>query len=330
MQVTKFLGMGTSGIFSMDHTKTRKPYHISERARDLDDLSETIYGNYTYGLFMKGWPTKDPDTVKWVNWRWPRYEWVENGVKTVFQYYVHDGIVLHQLFFHNIEGDNAEGCDLEHDPSLSGEMRLQDVDYLSCDSQDEQRGRRHGSTEPEQTGPCGYGRVQSHSGCQVMAVIDVFVDGRRTKIPQDKGLPNFNPLGKDCTREIVVAYRLSLLPDQPTWRDFIIPATKANVEKLLWDEIESQGRTCMNLNVLHKPLLGVKTQDHDGTSEPEVLGQHHKQLLMIQYLAARHLEHILSACAIPFPTPENPHPGPESVALTCGDISGHRICTSAS
>jgi hypothetical protein len=58
----------------------------------------------------------------------------------------------------------------------------------------------------------------------------------------------------------------------------------------------------------------------------------------IEYLAWRHLEHILSVCAIPLSipslkTPDKRRRSPAdntSVALTCGDMSGHRISTSAS
>lgn len=72
----------------------------------------------------------------------------------------------------------------------------------------------------------------------------------------------------------------------------------------------------------------------------------------IEYLMWRHTEHILSVCVIPLsvspllhedevpgPTPTAPKLGTSSgkenehevpLALTCGDISGHRICTSAS
>lgn len=60
----------------------------------------------------------------------------------------------------------------------------------------------------------------------------------------------------------------------------------------------------------------------------------------IEYMSWRHLEHILSVCAVPLMTftlfedeisPNLGNPDDEPiVALTCGDMSGHRICTSAS
>lgn len=55
----------------------------------------------------------------------------------------------------------------------------------------------------------------------------------------------------------------------------------------------------------------------------------------IEYLTWRHLEHILSVCAIPLSPPSLFESGTskvqnEAIALTCGDLSGHRVCTSAS
>lgn len=340
MQVTtQCLGEGTSGIFSMDHIKTSEPYLVSNRARDLEDLSEMAYGNYSYGLFMTGWPTTEPTSVKWVNWRWPRYEWETENLRIVFQYYVHDGIVLHQLLFHNINKKGAVDLDLKHDPSLSGEMRIQDLNYLSRNTQDEQKGQMAGSPEPERAGPFGYGRVKAHANSQVVAVIDVFINGRRTKIPIGEDLPKLEPLGVGCTREIVVAYRLSVIPHQPgelvTWDKFMIPAAKANVRNLLWDKIEEMSSRCLDPKILVLPPVGQRTAqtdatDHDGESKQGGKGEADTQLRMIRYLTVRHLEYILSVCAIPVRSSPNEPLDSAPVALTCGDMSGHRICTSAS
>lgn len=366
MQVTQCLEKGHSGLFSMDHTETRHPSLVSQRARDIDHLSETARGNYSYGLFMTDWPTTDPSSIKWLNWRWPRYEWKTGNLTTIFQYYVHEGVVLHQLLFHNA---SDKAIDLKHDPSLSGEMRVRDLDYLYCNDQDEQRTQVAGSPQQEHTGPRGYGRVQCHPNCQVVAVIDVFIDGRRKEIPEGRDLETLEPLGVGCTREIVIAYRLSLIPYQPavTWQDFMIPAAKANVGKLLRDEIEKMGSRCLDPELLDLPLVGrtiqntlvadardygskraedavqtdavqtdavqTDSREHDGGSGQRGFEKTGIQQRVVRYLTARHLEHILSVCAVPVPCshnePTHPSPHPVPVALTCGDMSGHRICTSA-
>ncbi|RAR01649.1 mg2+ transporter zinc transport protein [Stemphylium lycopersici] len=55
----------------------------------------------------------------------------------------------------------------------------------------------------------------------------------------------------------------------------------------------------------------------------------------IDFIMRRNLEHILSVCSIPLPEPgqdpsDDQEPINEPIGLTCGDMSGHRIVTSAS
>ncbi|KAG8169525.1 hypothetical protein KVR01_000270 [Diaporthe batatas] len=74
IQINQFLGAGHSGIFSMDHINTDVPYYVSERASDLDALgSENVYPSLGVYLPKAYRPNRAPE-MKWVNWRWPRYE----------------------------------------------------------------------------------------------------------------------------------------------------------------------------------------------------------------------------------------------------------------
>jgi hypothetical protein len=55
----------------------------------------------------------------------------------------------------------------------------------------------------------------------------------------------------------------------------------------------------------------------------------------IDFIMRRNLEHILSVCSIPNPQSfrhfdKNQESIEHAIALTCGDMSGHRIVTSAS
>lgn len=74
IQINQFLGAGKSGIFSMDHKKTDVPYYVSVRASDLDALASGN-GDPSFGVHLPSafLPSRAPE-MKWVNWRWPRYE----------------------------------------------------------------------------------------------------------------------------------------------------------------------------------------------------------------------------------------------------------------
>lgn len=64
-------------MFSLDHASTDKPYYISSRADELNKLEKqkSRRESLSFGLSLpKSFrPDKVPE-VKWVNWRWPRYE----------------------------------------------------------------------------------------------------------------------------------------------------------------------------------------------------------------------------------------------------------------
>lgn len=74
LQMSQFLGAGSSGVFSTDHEYTAEPYLIDNRADDLNRLS---LGNddLSFGLYLprEFLPYQIPK-MRWVNWRWPRYE----------------------------------------------------------------------------------------------------------------------------------------------------------------------------------------------------------------------------------------------------------------
>lgn len=60
----------------MDHISTDEPYFVVDRAEFLNSLSSKFSrGNESFGLRLspRYWPDQ-PLEVKWVNWRWPRYE----------------------------------------------------------------------------------------------------------------------------------------------------------------------------------------------------------------------------------------------------------------
>ncbi|CCD53641.1 hypothetical protein BofuT4_P136860.1 [Botrytis cinerea T4] len=75
------------------------------------------------------------------------------------------------------------------------------------------------------------------------------------------------------------------------------------------------------------PLFSV------GESIPNVSSREseawNKLKINFDFIFHRHLEHLLSVCAIPISSYESSN-NTSAVALTCGDISGHWICISAS
>lgn len=77
IQMSQFLGAGNSGLFSIDHKSTGKPYFVTSRGDRLSELAKAGSGDekFSFGLTLprKFLPDLVPE-VKWVNWKWPRYE----------------------------------------------------------------------------------------------------------------------------------------------------------------------------------------------------------------------------------------------------------------
>lgn len=128
VQMSQFLGAGHSGMFSIDQRLTEEPYLVRARAEMLEELSASVGTEFSFGL---GVPWEfcplEPPEVKWVNWRWPRYEYDTKipNVKASFQYVVHDKAVFQQFVLTNSGG---ESVDFEY--QLGKDMLLRDLDYL--------------------------------------------------------------------------------------------------------------------------------------------------------------------------------------------------------
>lgn len=155
IQMSRYLGVGKSGIFSMNQRSSEEPYKICERAKQLHSLS-TRKGDilsFGMGLSPKFCPNQPPQ-IKWVNRRWPRYEYDTQlpNVKACVQWVVHKGVVLQQLFFEN-SGDHA----VDFQFVLPRDICIQDLNDLHPDYQFRSFNEEKGFLSSP--GPNGYGLI---------------------------------------------------------------------------------------------------------------------------------------------------------------------------
>lgn len=151
----------------------------------------------------------------------------------------------------------------------------------------------------------------------VSLIMALFVNGRPQKISgKDRwkmtGTEHIDTAGRV---RITMAYRLQLAsPKRSTWKSCLIPASVSNID----DNLKAS---------LYSSLDFTSSRSRE-----------------LNFTIGRTLEHILSTCALPVSgkpvwdtfdpsqrgTQEVVNEGAEmGIALTCGDISGHRISTSA-
>lgn len=498
--MSQYLGVGHSGMFSMDHRSTSEPYMVRERAADIDALARSP-GVFFSGsrLGLRGFWSRDPPQVRWVNWRWPRYEDITDipHVTASSQWIVHDEIVLQQVV---LKSSGFQPAIIPYE--LTKDIWLRDLDYLDSDHpfnhsaegyscvpgphgygyvcvhaldrsgrvEDPNIGNNcHGkngttttsgivmSTAPPKAQPsnaklartvnadaaiagapneaspqpeseCAGGDrksfetpvEQSRNPDSIAVIINLFINGRAAIIHGD-GIHKSRFTIEPCRTvdvpcaEIVVAYKLIFLPSgQADWRNFLVSAHEADINKILreeterlWenagppslcsldlscvepmefssprsdftnagcddiDNVESEKKNTFvgradagngdlgdNVVVSKKAGEAISARQH---TDPPNGAPVAKSCLPngafatrknIEYFAWRHLEHILSVCAIPVLTPplfeglssgksdhhqaskpvswEGEGKDDVPIALTCGDMSGHRVCTSAS
>ncbi|KAI7776719.1 hypothetical protein LA080_004653 [Diaporthe eres] len=150
IQMSRFLGAGRSGMFSMNHRSTLDPCVVCKRASDLHTLSTSRTDHLTFLLDLPSqFCSNEPPRVKWVNWRWPRYEYNTQfpKVRACLQWVVHEGAVLQQFV---LENSGEQPVDFQF--RLRKGIRVCDLDYL-----------RRGSGIPFRDwcvpGPNGYGHI---------------------------------------------------------------------------------------------------------------------------------------------------------------------------
>lgn len=166
----------------------------------------------------------------------------------------------------------------------------------------------------------------------------------------------------DVTRrlEIITAYRMLLqTPSDVAWKDLVIKADEIDMDCFMKENslrpeylpsisghisVPPSPPNKMDYETnLHKDQRvvkeGINKSGDDQEPEAAMSPTQVKHLLgmpqpssspsdHIEYLIWRNLEHILSVCSVPVGPKRDGEIQP--IALTCGDLSMHRVCTSAS
>lgn len=255
----------------------------------------------------------------------------------------------------NFDIQNAEDADAQTTPSPATKT---DATHAKSDARKtsiEQQERQKFSEQPP----------------GIASLITMFVNGRavrkrgatakggqaeKWKMPSEEDTDSTASVKKTLKTqgqlEIIVAYKLmETSQTEGDWRKFVISAKDANINEYLRDEVEKFWKTvpisALRLSQVDQentnPAQPTAVQDTGKQRDLETQGRQREALsgelrlgsarpeMFLEYLAWRHLEHILSVCAVPMcvSDPEGNTPL-QLVALTCGDMAGHRVCTSAS
>lgn len=300
IQMTRFLGAGNSGMFSMDHDGTHQPFRISSRMGDLCALSKDNGDLLRYGLCLpRNFLPNEPPKVKWVNWKWPRYEYDTqvSEVRACSQWLVHEGALLQQLV---LENSGEQSVNLKY--RFTKRILVRDLDYLERDYPFNWFPHNYSRI----TGPNGYGHVCVHklsrnarnnaraagasaekdtklslnldgrikNPCSVAIIVNLFVNGRAAIMGDEDTWHEHTVPGRlsvsggttSGTFEITVVYKMILIPDeQVDWRNFLVSAQDADVSKILRRETE---RLWESAGIRSLCSLGLSCVDPTGAASP--------------------------------------------------------------
>lgn len=341
IQFSAYLGVGTSGMFAASYAELAEPYWMQNRADELfqygRDFVRPSFGlklpHRWEGVVFEGYHCD----------RWPVYICTDERLAVRSMWMVHEGTVLQRMHVLSYMDD-----DLHLPLDLLVNMEINELEHVNPRHIFNEKGK-----DFERNGPNGCGwiitnKLEAENGGEVIAVLmSIFIDGRpymhdplsesdydvniKIKVPAEERGP-----------EIVVAYRMITLPettyDAPSlrWQDLVITGEAANFDK----HLEEAEKLYDYINP--SELDSGKPRQEDGEEEDEeevTVTQPTLELTgfptdgrsyvkYIDHITRRNLEHILSVCAVPIPNPYDPVE--DLVALTCGDLSGHRVTSSAS
>lgn len=260
-------------MFSMDHDGTDQPYRVLTRMSNLRALSQDNGDLLRYGLCLpREFLPKKPVKVKWVNWKWPRYEYDTQvtDVRACSQWLVHKGAVLQQFV---LENSGQQSVNFKY--RFTKRILVRDLDHLDPFYPFNWVLEKH-SRIP---GPNGYGHVCVHklnhnanvnaraatasaekdtnlgrnldehtkSPGSVAIIVNLFVNGRAAVMGDDDTWHEHTVGGRLSVSggttsgkfEITVLYKMILIPDgHVDWRNFLVGTQDADVSKILRAETE--------------------------------------------------------------------------------------------
>ncbi|KAM3067067.1 hypothetical protein ACMFMG_011740 [Clarireedia jacksonii] len=328
IQITRFLGVGRSGFFSVDQEEVPEPWFVQSRAEALMERGVAPYGINFFSensFEMLDAAFTGPWDMGFVGNRWPRFtSKTINGFTLTSQHFVSNGTIFHTWCFETESKDPVPMIPSRDFYIPLEYYRIRELEFT--DSAYEFNGSH--SQYSYNLGPHERSVIMTNSGFihdpsiersekvpdTVGLVIAVSVNGQIRELEKcNNGLSHsygLKPIaGEDDfvtthsdPLEITMAFKLQLMRKEVDWKQCLISdAEFLNVNKAL----NAASNSFTELSFV---------------SDPHV-----------NFIMRRNLEHILSVCSIPLRTERDDNDtNTPPVALTCGDISGHRLVTSAS
>ncbi|KAF4461618.1 Mg2+ transporter -like Zinc transport [Fusarium albosuccineum] len=307
LQMTRFFpGREFKTGFCVDNSSIEEPYFVTDRFGTLFSRATNPFSNegIDVDIYLPlEFDSPHPARPQVVHDRWPRFALITvDDIRIEIQYLASGGTI-----YKTVEFDFCTSKRSRDLPTVScnKDLLIRDLDFID-------HANRLNDAKPDD--PSYETRVSDqgflirshrvHSETHVVLFISAFSDEKFLKFEKkddndyqlqwcDDISERFKDQGKF---EITITYTLEFFSeDQPVDAPFSPPIPKITIEQLQQKSFEPQHFT---KDPQLDPLLG------------------------------QNLENILSVCSIPVTCPDNS--GTRAIALTCGDLDGHRVATAAS
>ncbi|KAF5650737.1 Mg2+ transporter like zinc transport [Fusarium sp. NRRL 52700] len=301
-QITRFFpDRNDKTPFCVDANSMIEPYFVTNRAKEL---YSRVTDPYSQGFFQPTWDpvlaVSDFQAPTFVNDRWPCFVWESaDGVTGKTKY-----IISEDTIFQTWEFDFSRTQQPVVLPTVAvpRDLLIRNLDFVSCENKFNEPSADYFS-RLSGDGSMSRGRCIDAEN-DICLFIAAFSNGNRVEfVERDKdtyqlswSVEAVDMFTKDKTFEITIAYLLD-----------VAPSTGFNCIRISRDNSKDATRRLQPSN----------TKDHSFTGDRDVDAR-----------LRRNLGHILSVCGIPVTPPKSGEI--RAVALTCGDLDGHRVATAAS
>ncbi|KAF5011725.1 hypothetical protein FDECE_2185 [Fusarium decemcellulare] len=307
LQMTRYFpDKGLKTGFCVDNPKVNRPYRVKHRLDKLLSLAtdHSSRKGIDLDLDLSSACNERPST-NFHHDRWPHFTLkTTDGVKFNIKYFAFDG-TIYQTYEFDFK-DSSKGKSL---PQLSAttDVLLRNLDFIDCESL-----KRKMPHNPWVSDTGGHiirrfkADLAGEMNLDIVLIISSFSENQPLNFSKEEGGDYWKIAWNDETRDtlqsdakvtVTIAYTLKLVPSENT----LVPT----------------------------PVLIQNAQDartrpiHSNFNSPSFTDDK-----ILDPILSRNLQHILSVCSIPLTTVKNNEI--PAIALTCGDLDGHRVATAAS
>lgn len=323
LQITRYFGKKVSRFFCVDLIDIPPPTSITRRMQKIQDC----IGDPNRGMRLHIEHSEDVDpriwkantevpTLEFVHDRWPRFTTAAPKYNLSIQYIISEETVYQIYKFELHQAEDFSKIPLL---ALNARLRLRDLNFIAA-GDGINCGLEGDSSQPfnhencsDRLSPDNDCIIRTRNICQttqdnqdtIALFITPLVNKRHQRLNPRPETGDYqiildqqalHHLSKEGRLEVTLAYRLDLISSRETSHISLV-------------SIESFSTAQALLEIPFE--MPVFSQDE-----------------ILNFNLRRNLEHILSVCSIPVSYDidgDNP-----SIALTCGDISGHRVSATAS